>query len=106
MGRRGGFSWSSLHGYYVEDYLDDKDAVLVSSQKVVDWRDSENVDPETNLSKELRERGIMLSAMTREPIAGKRRWVWSISPRPPATLPRRPTDSGVDDEDERPEGLR
>lgn len=103
-----GFSWSSLHGYYAEDYHDGKDAVLVSGQKVVDWREGENVDPQTNLSKELRDRGVMLTATTKEKIAGKRRRVWPISAEATDHTPETAhhVDGGDGSNDERPEGLR
>lgn len=109
-----GFSWSNLHGYYAEDYHNGADAVLVSGQKVADWRNHERVDPQLDLSKELRERDIMLRSTTRERINGKRRRVWPIAAdatdHSPETARQVDDGEGGDNESEssgdRPEGLR
>lgn len=106
----GGFSWSSLHGYYAEDYHEEEDAVLVSGQKVADWRDQENIDPQLNLSKELRKRGIMLTSTAREEINGKRWRVWPVAadatPHTPETAHTVDSEDQDEDEEDRPEGLR
>lgn len=102
-----GFSWSKAHGFYAEKYDGDTDAVLVPGQVVMDWRKREGVDDDLNLSKELRDRGIMAGVTDRKQIGSARRRAWPIDAEvTPHTAETAHRVEERDDSGERPEGLR
>ena len=72
-----GYSWNGRNGFYAEDYDGDSDAILVPGQKVVDWQRREDVG-DVNLSRALRERGVLLRPSRRETIDGERRRAWPV----------------------------
>jgi DNA helicase-2/ATP-dependent DNA helicase PcrA len=73
-----GFTWNDRNGFYAEDYDGDTDAILVPGQKVVDWQRREDVG-DVNLSRALREKGVLLRPARRETIAGQQRRAWPVN---------------------------
>lgn len=100
-----GFSWSSRNGYYWPEFDGDDDAICIPGQKVVEWQQREDFD-DVNLSKALREEGILIKPSQKRTINGDQRRFWPISADvTPHTL-ESAHEVADDDDDEQPEGLR
>lgn len=100
-----GFDWRNRNGFYVEDFDDDQDAVLVPGQKVVDWLQREDAD-DLNLSRALREHDILLGAPSRETINGERRRAWPVAAEKTNHAPESALVQVDEDDENAPEGLR
>lgn len=100
-----GFDWSGRNGLYRPDYADGHDAILVPGRWVMDWlNDSDYSD--LNLSKILRERGVMVRAAEKEQINGQQNRAWPIAAAETGHTyenSHRPRDA---DDDDAPEDLR
>jgi hypothetical protein len=100
-----GFSWQDRNGLYVEEHDGNQDAILVPGQKVVDWQRREDAH-NINLSRELRERGILLGTADRETIGDTRRRAWAVNAAETShTFETALRQKDSEDEDA-PEGLR
>lgn len=100
-----GFDWDSRNGFYEEDYTDDQDAILVPGNWVSQWK-RENDYADLNLSKELRQRGLMLESSKKANIGGTRRMAWPLDASQTDWKPDTVFRADDSDDDDRPEGLR
>jgi len=100
-----GFDWDSRNGFYEDGYTDDQDAVLVPGSWVSQWK-RENDYADLNLSKELRQRGLMLESSKKTNIGGTRRMAWPLDASQTDWTPETVHRTDDTDDDDRPEGLR
>lgn len=103
-----GFDWDARNGYYWESFFNDDDAVLVPGRWVMQWQ-SENDYGDLMLSKELRQRGIMLRGSNKVTIDGERYQAWAIDASETHWSPesaQKVVDEDDEDSEDKPEGLR